>query len=156
MLRPTIGFAVFLVTGIGIAIVAVPVMGIIMAVAIPAEYFAWFRAHGVPSAGLFVVNFALIFFSLGIPTAAFLVMLYRFLYPVTKVSVIAFLFGFFVTIELAIPVINGFRFADYAQLPWYAYAFHIAMISAVLPAYLVARRRRHNNSFKQTPLRDAA
>ena len=139
-----------LLAGFVVAIASVKILGIILAVAIPDDFYAWFRELGSLEAGIFVSELALICSTVGLLSFTVLFVVYRFIFPATRLSFFSFLIGVFLTVYIAVPMFYGIPMSSPFAKQWWGYGFEISIVFASVAAYLLARRLGHNYAIKGT------
>ena len=143
-------FSISLLAGFVVAAASIKILGITAAVAIPSEFFAWFRELGSLETGIFVSELALICSTVGLLSFAVLSGVYRFILPFTRFSFVSFLIGVFLTVYIGVPVFYDIPFTQPFTRHWWGYSFEIAIIIASVAAYLIAKRLGHNYAIKVT------
>jgi hypothetical protein len=143
-------FTISLLAGFVVAVSSVKILGFTAAVAIPSDFFAWFRSLGSLESGLFVSELALICCTVGPLSFAVLYAVYRFIIPATRFSVFSFLIGVLITAYIGVPVFYGLPISQSFTRHWWGYGFEIAIFLASVASYLLARRLGHNDAIKVT------
>jgi hypothetical protein len=143
-------FTISVLAGFVVAIASVQILGVTSAVAIPSDFYAWFRELGSLETGIFISELVLICGTVGLLSFSVLTVVYRFMFPATGLSFFSFLFGVFLTAYIAIPLYYGMPISTPFARHWWGYSFEISIIFASVAAYLLARRLGHNYAIKGT------
>jgi hypothetical protein len=141
-------FSVSLIAGFIVAIASVQLLGIVAAIAIPKGFHDWFRDLGSIEAGIFVSELVLLLSTVGLLSFAVLSVVYRFMFPASRLSFFSFLIGVFLTAYIAIPTFYDIPLSAPFVRRWWGYSFEISIVIASVAAYLFARRLAHNYAIK--------
>ena len=143
-------FSVSVIAGVVVAIVSVQILGLVAAIAIPSDFYAWFRELGSLETGIFISELVLICSTVGLLSFAVLSVIYRFISPATRLSFVSFLIGVFLTVYIIIPLFNGIPLSTPFTRHWWGYGFEFSIVFASIAAYLLAKRLGHNYAIKGT------
>ena len=143
-------FIISLLAGFLVAIASIQILGITAAVPIPSGFFAWFRELGSLETGIFVSELVLICSTVGLVSFIVLSIIYRFIFPASRLSVFSFLIGVFLTVYIGVPMFYGIPMSTSFARHWWGYGFEITIVLASVAAYLLARRLGHNYAIKVT------
>ena len=147
--KPGWSFCISLLAGFLVAVASVQIMGIVLAVAIPSGFHAWFRELGSIETGIFITELALICCTVGLLSFAVLSAIYRFIFPASGMSCFAFLIGVSLTVYIGIPMFYGIPVSTPFARQWWGYGFEIAIVAASVAAYLLAGRLGHTHAIKR-------
>jgi len=142
-------FFISLLAGFFVAVASVQIMGVILAIAVPSEFYAWFRELGSIETGIFITELALICCTVGLLSFAALSAVYRFIFPASGLSCFAFLIGVFLTVYIGIPMFYGIPVSTPFARQWWGYGFEIAIVAASAAAYLSAVHLGHAHAIKK-------
>jgi hypothetical protein len=142
-------FCISLLAGFAVAVASVQIMGIILAVAVPSDFYAWFRELGSIETGIFITELALICCTVGLLSFAVLSAVYRFIFPASGLSCLAFIIGVFLTVYIGIPLFYGIPVSTPFARQWWGYGFEIAIVAASVAAYLLSGRLGRTHAIKR-------
>jgi len=142
-------FCISLLAGVVVAFASAQILGIILAVAIPSEFYTWFRELGSIETGIFIAELALICSTVGLLSFAVLSAVYRFIFPASGLSCLAFIIGVFLTVYIGMPLFYGIPVSTPFARQWWGYGFEIAIVVASVAAYLFAGRLGRTHAIKR-------
>jgi hypothetical protein len=131
MSAQSLKLAAFLIAGIVFAFAAIPVIGVVAAIAIPGDLMGWFKDQGMLGAGLFVVDFCLHFLYLGLPAAVLLMFMNGLLRPGSMAGAMLWAIGYLFALELLAPWVHGYEAVPLQKRYWYSFASPVAVLFAI-------------------------